>query len=159
MRLSSYYFNFLLSVTAFFPIWLGAELFKSQILITALSIYILIIITSVFLLNYKYKNKYFIQNFILALIIFFSLDINFGFWLIFEDLFVSGKLNYLMSIIFISFLLLIIFYTLKKNDKNKFIFLIVLISLLLYNFISIINHSIKVERDFQFTSNHIHNDF
>lgn len=152
MRLSSYYFNFLLSVTAFFPIWLGAELFKSQILITALSIYILIIITSVFLLNYKYKNKYFIQNFILALIIFFSLDINFGFWLIFEDLFVSGKLNYLMSIIFISFLLLIIFYTLKKNDKNKFIFLIVLISLLLYNFISIINHSIKVERDFQFTN-------
>jgi len=151
MKLSPYYFNFLLSVTAFFPTWLGAELFKSQILITALSIYILIIITSVFLLNYKYKNKYFIQNFILALIIFFSLDINFGFWLIFEDLFVSGKLNYLMSIIFISFLLLIIFYTLKKNDKNKYIFLIVLISLLLYNFISIINHSIKVQRNFQLT--------
>ena len=47
MKLSPYYFNFLLSVTAFFPTWLGVELFKSQILITALSIYILIIITLV----------------------------------------------------------------------------------------------------------------
>ena len=32
-----------------------------------------------------------------------------------------------------------------------FIFLIVLISLLLYNFISIINHSIKVQRNFKLT--------
>ena len=80
-------------------------------------IYILIVLFSVFLLNYKYKKEHLIKNIILALIIFFSLDINFGLWLIFRDLFVSGKLNYLTSIIFVFSLLLIIIYILKKTIK------------------------------------------
>ncbi len=150
MRLTSNKFNFLLPIVAFFPIWLGADLFIGQILIITLPIYILIIYFSVFLLNYKYKNEYFIKNIIISLIIFLSLDVNFGFWLIFRDLFVSGKLNYLISIIFVLLLCFTIFYILKKNDKNKNIFLIILASLLFYNFISIINHSIKVQRDFEF---------
>ena len=150
MKLFSNNYNLLLTTVAFFPIWLGIDLFKGQILMITLPIYILIVIFSVFLLNYKYKKEYLIKNIILALII-FSLDINFGLWLIFRDLFVSGKLNYLTSIIFIFSLLLIIIYILKKNNKNKHIFIVILVSLLFYNFFSIINHSIKVQRDFQFT--------
>ena len=62
MKLSFYYFNFILSVTAFFPIWLGPELFKEEILIIASLIYILIILISFFLLNYALKKKnYFLQ--------------------------------------------------------------------------------------------------
>ncbi len=151
MKLSSNNYNLLLTTVAFFPIWLGIDLFKGQILIITLPIYILIVLFSVFLLNYKYKKEHFIKNIILALIIFFSLDVNFGLWLIFRDLFISGKLNYLTSIIFVFSLLLIIIYILKKNDKNKHIFIVILVSLLFYNFFSIINHSIKVQRDFQFT--------
>ena len=91
MKLSSNNYNLLLTTVAFFPIWLGIDLFKGQILMITLPIYILIVLFSVFLLNYKYKKEHLIKNIILALIIFFSLDINFGLWLIFRDLFVSGK--------------------------------------------------------------------
>ncbi len=149
MKLSFYYFNFILSVTAFFPIWLGPELFKEEILIIASLIYILIILISFFLLNYALKKKIIFYNLILSLIIFFSFDINFGFWLIFDNLFDAGKLNYLLSIIFIVFLLMIIYFILKKNEKNKYIFLTILISLLFYNFFSAIHHNMLVQRDFQ----------
>ena len=115
MKLSSNNYNLLLTTVAFFPIWLGIDLFKGQILMITFPIYILIVLFSVFLLNYKYKKEHLIKNIILALIIFFSLDINFGLWLIFRDLFVSGKLNYLTSIIFAFSLLLIIIYILKKK--------------------------------------------
>ena len=152
MKLSPHYFNFFLLTTAFFPIWIGAELFNSQIFVIILIIYFLIIFTLKFVLNYKYKNKFIIKNFIFALIIFFSLDVNIGFWLIFDDLFGYGKLNYLLSIIFIFFTSFIIFSFLKKNEKNKYILLIVLISLLLYNSFSVVHHSIKVQKDFQYTS-------
>lgn len=150
MKRSLNNFNFLLSIVAFFPIWIGDDLFKGQILIILLPIYILTIFFSVLLLNHKFKNKY-LNKIILTLIIFFSFDINFGFWIIFRDLFVSGKLNYLTSIIFVLFLSLIIFYILKKNDKNKYLFFVILTSLLFYNFITIVNQSIKVKSDFKFT--------
>lgn len=145
MRLSTNYFNLTISIIALYPIWLGVEIFNITILLPSLLVYILILVTTFFVLNYSSKNNFLARDLILSSLIFFSLDINFGFWLFFDKLFQSGKLNYLISIIFIFLLFLVIFIIVKNKEKNKYIFLLILISLLIFNFFTAIHYSLKAQ--------------
>ena len=57
MRLSTNYFNLTISIIALYPIWLGVEIFNITILLPSLLVYILILVTTYFVLNYNSKNN------------------------------------------------------------------------------------------------------
>ena len=116
------FLNLILAASAFFPFWIVIE---NEVQIIRMEIYlsyiviVLLFYTAMVLI--KNNNFLLIEKIFISFLIFYGLDINFGFWLIFDQIFNIRIFNYILSLIFASIISYLIFKFLNKK-KNKIFF-------------------------------------
>lgn len=131
----------LIIILSFFPIWFFkfSELINFNNTIYVFISYALICIIFTYLIS-KFKNYKNFFCFILSIIIFYALDSNLSLHreLTFDKSFLTTifKNIYISSILLVFFIFFFIFITLRKlNENGSKIFLIVIISLMIFNII------------------------
>jgi hypothetical protein len=145
------FLNLILAASAFFPFWIVIEnevqIIRMEIYLSYIAIVLLFYTAMVLIKN---NNFLLIEKIFISFLIFYGLDINFGFWLIFDQIFNIRIFNYILSLIFASIISYLIFKFLNKK-KNKIFFLVIIIGLTFYNAGALILLNNKTEQDFNFT--------
>ena len=101
MKVKSKKLNIFLIIFVFFPFWFELTDKNNLIVKEILFFYVVIILIFFFIFRFLEKKKYYkTEILLLSSIILLGLDINFGFWIFFTDLFDQNILNYFSSLIF-----------------------------------------------------------
>ena len=95
---------------------------------------------------------FFFEKILITFLIFYGLDVNFGFWLIFDQIFNTGFKNYIFSLIFV-FLTSYFIFKFLISEKNKNFLLVIIIGLTFYNIGMIVILNNKTDQNFKLTNN------
>ena len=154
MKNKSEKLNIFLITFVFFPFWF--ELTDKNNLIIKEILFFYVIVFLIFFLIFRFleKNRYYkTEIFISSSIIILGLDINFGFWIFFKELFNHNILNYFSSFIFLILSTFCVIYIVNQQQKNKVIFVAILVSIVIFNFSTSVFYNSNNENIFKIKDN------